>query len=95
MGCYWFFGLLAVITSFWGPKWFLILSAVFSFLAGYLLGAGGEDGSVAFGIFSGAVFTIVLTVGGISTRYFQSRGAVDGIIDILMAIKSLFHPKQR
>jgi len=95
MGCSWVLFLMAAITSIWGPKWFLFLSAIFSFTAGFMLGCGGKSGSLELGIILGLILTSVSIGGGISTRYFRSRGLVEGMEDIYMALKSLFSRKRQ
>ena len=76
------FGLVAAVTAFFEPKWFLVISVICSFLCGFLIGTEVDPPNHVLGIFLGLLFSFTFLVGGISGRYIEEGGMYD-IINLL------------
>ena len=73
MDCFWILGVIASFTSVFGPKWWLWISILSSFILGFIFSSEMKGGDWLSGIIFGLIIASVFGIRGYSTRYFRSK----------------------
>jgi membrane protein implicated in regulation of membrane protease activity len=69
-------GVIAAFTSVFGPKWFLLISAISAFAGGYIIGGYLESSPNKWQlrIIIGIILSLFAIWAGLWTRYYRRKG---------------------